>query len=187
MKNLILTGRHLNGLLLISAGCLFTACVTAPAAQTAPESGGRLYWKVYPKSDNTYYILPRPELTQSLSSPREMNSLTDEQARKTAGQLNASLQFRVQVENEGGTRITRVVPEPLLEDMIEICKAPDVHAVLQLRCKKELAWAAKGMRPDIYLQFSDCEAAAAANALNRLYGKNTVPQNICPAIPQVEK
>lgn len=167
--------------------CSLCACVSTPKNKSESRSGQRLYWKVYPKSDNTYYILPRPELTQTLSTPREMNSLNDKQAEIMASKLNSSLQFKVQVENESGTRMTRIIPEPLLEDIIEICKAPDVHAVIQSRCSKELSWAAKGSRPDIYLKFSDCEAVVTANALNKLYGRKSDVQNLCPEIPHVEK
>jgi hypothetical protein len=164
-----------------------SGCVSTSTGSGSRDADKRIYWKIYPKSDNTYYILPRPELTQSLSSPREMNTLSDEQARAMASKLNASLQFKVQVENESGTRMTRIIPEPLLEDIIEICKAKEVHPVMQSRCKKELAWAAKGVRPDIYLQFSDCEAVVTAHALNKLYGKETAAQTLCPELPQVEK
>ncbi len=167
--------------------CTSISCISTSQGQPKADSDKRVYWKVYPKSDNTYYILPRPELTTSLATPQAMNALSDEQARGMAAKLNANLQFKVEVENEGGTRMVRVAPEPLTEDIIEICKAPNVHPFLQARCKKELAWAAKGERPDIYLKFEDCEAVVTANALNKLYGRPAVPQTLCPALPQVEK
>lgn len=169
-------------------GCFVSiSCVSTSQRLSKADPDKRVYWKVYPKSDNTYYILPRPELTTSLATPQAMNALSDEQARGMATQLNAKLRFKVEVENEGGTRMVRVAPEPLTEDILEICKATNVHPFLQARCKKELAWAAKGERPDIYIQFEECEAVVTANALNKLYGRPAVPQTLCPALPQVEK
>lgn len=168
---------------------LSTACVTGriDARERSGSDNPRLYWKVYPKSDNTFYILPRPELTTTLSTPSEMNNLRKDQAEQMAGKLNAGLQFSVQVSNEAGSRMVRVSPEPLIEDIIDACKTQRRHPFLEGRCKKELAWAAKGERPDIYLQFDDCEAVAFASALNRIYGKVMPSTNLCPAWHQVEK
>lgn len=168
---------------------LSTGCVTGRGNISTPAAAEqqRLYWKVYPKSDNTFYILPRPELTKSLSTPSAMNSLGKEQAESMARNLNSALQFTIEVSNEGGTRMVRVNPEPLLEDLVDICKTQGRHPFMDARCKKELAWASKGERPDIYLQFDDCEAVAFASALNKIYRKPQARTNLCPAWNQVEK
>lgn len=175
-----------TGLLFCLTG-LLPACVSTQASTSKESQSRKLYWKVYPKSDNTFYILPRPELTAELSTPESMNKLREEKARAMAAKLNAELQFKVQASVEGGSRMIRIIPEPLLEDIIEICKAKEPHPFLQSRCKKELAWAEKGIRPDIYLQWDECEAVVTANALNTMYGKNKISPSLCPALNQVEK
>ncbi|MEY3903369.1 MAG: hypothetical protein RL189_2675 [Pseudomonadota bacterium] len=172
----------LSLLLVTSAGC-----VSGGGQKLQGEQGKRLYWKVYPKSDNTFYILPRPELTASLSSEAAMNNLKPEQATEMARKLNSNLQFTVKVSDEAGTRMVRVSPEPLIEDIVEVCKGKNVHPFLQSRCSKELNWAAKGMRPDIYLQLDDCQAVILADALNRLYGAPAGKNDRCPELDQVEK
>lgn len=163
------------------------ACVSTRSSDAKVSQAGKIYWKVYPMSDNTFYILPRPELTTELPTPELMNKLKEDKARAMAAKLNAELQFKVQASVEGGSRMIRIVPEPMLEDIIEICKAKTPHPFLQSRCKKELAWAEKGIRPDIYLQWDECEAVVTANELNAMYGKNKVSPSLCPALNQVEK
>lgn len=166
----------------ISAGC-----VSSSGQKAQSEQGKRLYWKVYPKSDNTFYILPRPELTTQLPSVSAMNNLKPKQAEEIVRKLNSNLQFTAQVTDEGGTRMVRVSPEPKIEDIVQICKSASVHPFLQSRCSKELNWAAKGVRPDIYLQLDDCQAVVLANALNRLYETPTAKTDRCPELDQVEK
>ncbi|MEN9808849.1 MAG: hypothetical protein RLZZ488_416 [Pseudomonadota bacterium] len=162
-------------------------CVSGGGQKSEGEQSKRLYWKVYPKSDNTFYILPRPELTTSLPSASAMNNLKPEQAEEMVRKLNSNLQFTVKVSDEAGTRMVRVAPEPLIEDIVEVCKGKNVHPFLQSRCSKELNWAAKGIRPDIYLQLDDCQAVVLANALNRLYGAPAGKNDRCPELDQVEK
>lgn len=161
-----------------------TACTTT----TRPEPGSqaktprRLYWRVYPKTDNTFYLIPRPEFTTQFQTPEEMNNLPREQAEKMASVLNSSLQFSVEKTNEGGTLMFRVVPEPLLEDILEICRQKPAQLLLESRCQKELAWSEKGYRPDIYLKLDACEAVALAQSLNIVYEKQNSPSNLCPQL-----
>lgn len=166
---------------------LSTSCVTTQRSDGTASEGQRFYWKVYPKSDNTYYILPRPELTNALPTPEAMNRLKEEQARGMAEKLNSQLQFKIKIETEAGDRMIRIVPEPLIEDILEICRTKDRHPFLQNRCKKELAWDARGIRPDIYLKIDECEAVALTNHLNALYRKPSISTQLCPALHQVEK
>lgn len=176
--------------LTISLG-LATGCVTPPLSG---QQGGseatteqRLYWKVYPKSDNTFYLLPRPELTRELSTPEKMNSLPEPRAREMAQKLNAQLHFEAKAETESGQTTGRVHPEPLLEDILAVCRKKFVHPFLESRCKKELSWQEKGQRPDIYLMLDTCQAAALADALNNLYGKSKKPSSLCPEKDHVAK
>jgi hypothetical protein len=97
------------------------------------------------------------------------------------------LQFKVEQSMEGNTLMVRIVPEPLLEDIIDLCRASKPHPFLENRCKKELAWAARGARPDIYMQYDACEAAVMMRSLNRLYGITSPTTNVCPQIDQVAK
>lgn len=168
----------------------FISCVSTPKDDVSVTQREKIYWKVYPKSDNTFYILPRPEFTTDLSTPERMNRLSIEQARTLARELNSNLQFRVDVQLEGTERMVRLNPEPLIEDVLEVCKTTlHEHPILEKRCKKELAWEAKGERPDIYLVYDACEAVDMANALNKLYRRslNSKDQGLCPELPQVEK
>lgn len=162
-----------------------TACTTTshPDISSQAKTAGRLYWRVYPKSDNTFYLIPRPELTTQFPNPEAMNNLPREQAEKMATALNSALQFSVEKTNEGGTLMIRVVPEPLLEDVLEICRQKPAQLFLESRCQKELAWSEKGYRPDIYLKFDACEAVALARALNVIYGKKDSPSDLCPQLP----
>lgn len=172
---------------LISAGITLTlvgatACQTTRSQTAAPGTAQneRLYWKVFPKSDNTFYLIPRPELTTPFSTPEKINSLSLEQAQEMAQQLNTKLQFRVEKTNEGGELMVRILPEPLLEDIIHICRQSPVNPLLENRCKKELNWEAKGSRPDIYLKFDACEATLLARELNKLYRRQQPTLNLCP-------
>ena len=163
-------------------------CATLPHPTNAEEiSTQRLYWKVFPKSDNTFYLIPRPELTLELPTPEKMNSLPEQRARGLAEKLNAQLHFEAKAEMEGGEQVFRVQPEPLLEDILAVCKMKSVHPILENRCRKERAWEEKGQRPDIYLLLDACQAAALADALNDLYGKPRKPASFCPEKDQVAK
>ena len=167
---------------------LSSACTTTSQLSGAEKtSGERLYWKVYPKSDNTFYLLPRPEFTSEFPDPHAINSLKETQAQVMASKLNSQLQFNVSKADEGGTLVVRIVPEPLIEDIVDICAQGAPHALLEKRCKKELAWHQKGSRPDIYLAFDACEAVVMANKLNDLYKKPHSKSTLCPALNQVEK
>jgi hypothetical protein len=169
----------------LTAGCVTSRETLSGAGGSA--SGQRLYWKVFPKSDNTFYLIPRPELTQDLPTPEKMNSLPEQHARVLAEKLNAELRFEAKSEMEAGSQIFRVSPEPLLEDILALCKKGPIHPILENRCKKERAWEEKGQRPDIYLMLDACQAATLADALNDLYGKKRVPSALCPERDQVAK
>ena len=164
-------------------GC---ATTSRPAAKPTAENQ-RSYWKVFQKTDGTCYLIPRPELTPEFPTVTSINSLSRADADAVAARLNAQLQFRVERSIEGGTLMVRVVPEPLLEDIVDLCRSGRPHAFLESRCKKELAWAARGTRPDIYLQYEPCEAAAMMRALNSLYGRPSPATDICPQLDQVAK
>lgn len=175
----------LSGLIGLS---LMSGCATTRQQSSVQSTTQRrLYWKVYPKSDNTFYILPRPELTADLSTPGKMNALAKDQAMAIADSLNTSLQFKAQVNTEAGVRVVRIAPEPLIEDVVEVCREKAVHPFLEPRCQKERGWAERGQRPDIYLPFDTCEAVVLANALNKLYGRNAIATELCPELRQVEK
>jgi hypothetical protein len=162
-----------------------TSAPGQPSAAKVQEH--RLYWKVFPQSDNTFYILPRPELTQELSTPAAMNHLKKEQAVQLAHRLNSQLQFKAVIMMEGATRMVRVSPEPLLEDIIDICKQKDVHPILATRCKKELDWQERGHRPDIYLLMNNCEAVVLADALNTLYHAPRSENHLCRELKNAVK
>jgi len=163
-------------------------CMTTTSSITKTNSqGARAYWKVFSKPDGTYYIIPRPEFTPEFPTVPSINSLSRAKADEWAAQLNSQLQFRIEKSIEGSQLMVRVVPEPLLEDIVDLCRTTRPHAVLENRCKKELAWASRGARPDIYMQYETCEAVAMMRALNELYGRPSPANDLCPQIDQVAK
>lgn len=163
-------------------------CATTSSSTTkASAENQRSYWKVFEKSDGTCYLIPRPELNPEFPSITSMNNLSRVDANAMAARLNEQLQFRVERSIEGGTLMVRIVPEPLLEDIVDLCRSGTPHALLANRCQKEVAWAARNTRPDIYLQYEPCEAAVMMRELNKLYGRPSPANDVCPQLDQVAK
>lgn len=138
---------------------------------TPEERAHKDYWRAVAKPDGHFYIIPRPELTPEFPTPEAINHLTAEQAKTMTDTLNTSLQFNVTENDENGEAFVRITPEPHLEDILEVCRRFPNEEVIQIRCQKELKWAAGKARPDIYLRYTACEAVFFATQLNALYQK----------------
>lgn len=158
------------------------SCVSAQphtGAEDAQQLSPKTYWHAHGKDNGRYYILPRPTLTPDFPTPEHINNLTAEQAKTITAHLNSTLQFRVQEEKDNGNTLIRINPEPHLDDVITICRKNPAQQAIHARCQKEIAWASKGSRPDIYLQLESCEAEFFAFELNRMYQRPQPEFTLC--------
>lgn len=158
------------------------SCVAAQplnGAVKTPRLPEKKYWQAHGKDNGRFYILPRPTLSPDFPTPEDINNLTAEQATTMTTKLNSTLQFRVQEERDNGNTLIRISPEPHLEDVIAICRQYPNQESIRARCQKELAWASKGLRPDIYLQLETCEAEFFAFELNQIYQRPQPTFTLC--------